>query len=636
MLKKLVCLVLAVLMILPALVACNDGDAAQAVVDSASQYTTTINMWMETESDLIAKASDLVVRLGLTPKLIKQVEEGKAQLNADQQQAWDTMSAEQKTAWEQYWTVSEAFNQITKAKFKTQVNLKMYTEDTYYSAVTGAFTDHEAALEANNGILPQDKLAAGESGVNEYGIPELKYPSVHSFQVDILYIGSYEQYTEYVRNEWLEGVNAMLEDAALKMNSYMSQAFLTAAFKEGLYYAFPNNHGVGEYVYLLADKELMSEYGDLSNATIYDTDFQTYLDYVYANYSDADNKIYPIYSETGDVEINYTHFWNYDVDSTENIAVLKHNQFSLFGTSFGGQKKLKNDNLLTDKDYMQRLAVKTHYENTEGYLTTDADAKAAVRIVKGGWELKQQYEAEGYQVLVMQYPQMTSDEIFSSMFAIGSHSGDANKSAEIITYINTNEELRNILLYGVEGTNYTFDYVTIDEKQYSYVVPTENNAYWMDVSKTGNEFLAYPNSEESILQWEYDKQQNLQAVVYPTLAMELDLKTYKIDKDCVRTINAVSEKLAVYIEDNLSTYNEVMSLYSVACGKVSDKQMASFLLGLLGTVTYTADGAEVTVTADSLAAALTTMKNQNLSKDKTAPQSPYALYLDWCTKNEIG
>ncbi|MBE6595241.1 MAG: hypothetical protein E7644_05530 [Ruminococcaceae bacterium] len=626
MLKKIVCLALALLMVLPLLVACDQGDAMDNINDEASQYTTTINMWLITESQLVADAGKLVLS-GLNPTKPedKQTEEEKATLAA--------LSEEQMTALLQVYQVSEAFNQVTKAKFKTKVNLKFFTEDEYYTAVEGALTKHEEELEKNNGILPTDDIQAGETVKNEYGIPELRYPNVHDFQVDIMYLGQYDRYVTYVRNGWLKDLNVVKEENALKLNSYISTALMNAALRQSMLYAFPNNHGVGEYVYLVADSALMDSYGSLGTASIYDTTFQNYLDFVYNNYSDAENKIYPIYSETGTVDINYTHYWSFDIDSVADVPLLNNTSFNLFGSNYSGKKKLDCNNLLTDASYMKRLAAKKHYENTEGYLTTDPNAKAAVRIVKGGWELKQKYEAEGYKVLVMQNPTMTTEEIYGSMFAIGSHTVSASTSAAIITYLNTNEELRNILLYGVEGVNYTLEKVTVNEKEYSYAVPTVDNIYQMDVSKTGNEFIAYPNSADSVLQWEYDKQQNLDAVSYPTASLELDVLAKKLDTKTVRIINAVSEKLDAYLESNVHTASDVMALYTAASNEAANTQMAAFLLSLVGDVSYTENGTATAITVEALAEALRVSKLSVLYTDQDA--SAYALYISWCTKNGI-
>ena len=139
----------------------------------------------------------------------------------------------------------------------------------------------------------------------------------------------------------------------------------------------------------------------------------------------------------------------------------------------------------------------------------------------------------------------------------------------------------------------------------------EGNIYEMDVHKTGNEFIAYPNSADSVLQWEYDKAQNLDVVSYPTTSLELD----------------------VYLKENVNTASDVMALYTAASNEATNEQMAAFLLGLLGEVSYRNGNEVAVITAADLAEALRVSKLSNIYKDQNA--SPYALYIAWCTKNGI-
>ena len=107
---------------------------------------------------------------------------------------------------------------------------------------------------------------------------------------------------------------------------------------------------------------------------------------------------------------------------------------------------------------------------------------------------------------------------------------------EIITYLNTNAELRNILQYGIEGKNYELVTATdekhepmLDEtgKPLVYAQALPDNTYVMDITKTGNMFIAYPNAKESnvaegkygVMHWAIGKQQNLDAATYPTVGL---------------------------------------------------------------------------------------------------------------------
>ncbi len=626
--KKIVCLALALLMVLPLLAGCSKEGNINSINEEASRYTSTLNVWLITESQLVADASEVLLS-GITPTR----EENKLLTDAEKA-VLDGMSADQKEAWHQVFAVSEAVNKLTKAKFKTQLNLKYFTESEYYAAVEAAFLKHEENIAAGN-FATENKTE--ETILNEYGIPELKYPSVADYQVDIFFIGSQEKYFNYVENKWLTDMRAHLEDSAVKLNSYVSSTYLTAAAIDGMVYALPNNHGIGEYVYLLADKELLDEYNsNLTGATLYDTQFKEYLDYIYATYKDSD-KIYPIYTDNqnGKIDLDYTHYWSFDLDTAPGLVLQTPDRFSIFGDSSTDKKVLGNVNLLSDATYMKALANKTHYEKTNGYLTTDPSQRAAVRVVTGGWELKQQYEAQGYEVLVMQYPQLTDEEIYASMFGVGKYSISAVRSAEILTFLNTNAEVRNILQYGIEGVNYTLETVDINDKTYSYVDEVRTNLYKMDVNKTGNVFLTYPNSAESVLRWEYEQQQNLEMVVYPTLALNFS-SAYKLDEKSMRVMEAASAKLAQAIEA-MTTAEEVEAIYLTA-SRLTDEDiwaMADLILYYAGEISYTVGTQTSVATRQDIALALLAWQNTQYQEGENATQSPYYLYYDWCVRQGL-
>lgn len=627
--KKIVCLVLTVLMVLPLLVGCSKQGTIENINEEASRYTSTLNVWLITESQLVADASKVILS-GITPKreinnLLTDAE--KAVLNG--------MSAEQKEAWYQVYEISEAVNKLTKAKYKTQLNLVYHTENDYYAAVEAAFTEHKKNIDAGN-FTVENKTE--ETILNEFGIPELKYPAVNGYQVDILFIGGQEKYFEYAGNNWLTDMRDHLEDSAVKLKSYINGEYLAAAALDGMIYALPNNRGIGEYVYLLADKDLMDEYNsNLTGATLYDTEFKEYLDYIYEKY-DGSEKIYPIYTDNADgkIDLDYAHYWSFDLDEIPGVVVQKNDRFSIFGDSSTNKTVLDTGNLLSDATYMKALANKTHYEKSAGYVTTDPEQKAAVRVVTGGWELKQQYEAEGYEVMVMQYPRLTDEALYSSMFGVGKYSVSAVRSSEILTFLNTNAEARNILQYGVEGKNYTLQTVELEGEVYTYVEEMKNNLYKMDVNKTGNVFLTYPNSADSVLRWEYEQQQNLDMIMHPTLALNFS-PSYKLDEKSVRVMAAVSAKLAEAI-DAMTTAEEVEALYLTASRYIGDDyvwEMANLILYYTGEVTYTVGTETFTVTGGDLVGALLSFRKTELTQGKDALQGPYYLYYEWCIRQGL-
>ena len=677
MMKKIICLVLGLLMMVSILTSCSsDGDVIDDINNKASRLTTTLNLWVITESEVVASVSDLAIK-GLDPAKDEDElsDEEKAQLSA--------LSGEQKETLTQLLQIRQAINKITKQKLKTQINVKYVTEAEYYTKVEKAFVDHEAAIEAakeaaraereaiKRGEIvatEEEEVTTDETVINEYGIPELKYPTADDYQVDILFIGNYDKYREYVDKEWLVSLNDKLENSAMQISYFVNQIFLESSTYSSLKYAVPNNHTVGDYTYLCINTDEMEALGftadKFDSLSIYDESFYQFLKLVKTKCDSTETaaeKIYPIYSESGTLDLSLVHYWNFDLDSDQGYSVLNQNKFSIFGGIFSNvadsttgaltdrgdqvtfSNLLKSDSGSGYSDYLENyLARRLEYEK-DGYITTDANATAMTCVVKGGWELKAEYEAKGYDVYIMENPRATDSDVYSSMFALGAYTSDENRAMEIITYLNTNSELRNLLQYGVENVNYTLSSVTqkneegIDESYY-YAVETENNTYKMDINKTGNVFLAYPSCAEDVFEWEYGKQQNLDATTYPTLGLYFNLTEYQLDEKSVRIMNAVSERLYDGVISKFQTKEDVFAFAaSVPSGNnVTSLDMAKFLLEQTGNVmTYKEGCAEKQFTEAELAAAIVCMETNKIASDDNALQSPNALYVDWLTNSGV-
>lgn len=607
--KKLICLLLCFAFLVPALASCNkSSDALSDTATEASRYTTTLNVWLITEE-------------GTDP----------AQAAA----------------------VNNAINKLTKAKFKTQLNIKYLTESEYYDAVEKAFADKKQAQEEEKkakkaaqeaqkrgeAVTTTESATEEETFLNEYGIPELKYPVVPDYQVDILFLGSYEKYRQYADNEWLSSMDDEMQDYGGELAYYINSIFRDAAVYGGTTYAMPNNHAIGEYTFLAVDKELFARFGytveTMENPSVLNAEFYDVLNKAYKN------GITPIYSESGELDLGLVHYWNFTVDGPSGTAVQHPDVFSIYGSAYSNASK-RGDQLGTglifrDAEYRQRLKRKAEYESTTGFITTDAEAKTAVKIVKGGYALKKQYEDQGYTVLTAQSPRATDEDVYGSMFAIGGYVTETNASRamEIITYLNTNSEFRNLLQYGIENVNYVLNtYVDeTDGKEYSYVTLTETNAYHMDINKTGNVFIAYPDSRENVKLWADYKKQNLEATTEPALGLYFSTD-YKTDTDTIRVLNAVSAAVRNYMDANLGTLDSVNAfLSSFDAEATSNAKLARFLLSLAeGDIVYNAAGD--VVTAKKLEDAIKAMRNSTLSEDDTTtPASPSALYNDWLTAN---
>ncbi len=644
MTKKLVCLVLALLMVLAVLTSCSkDGDAAEDTMNEASRYTTTLNVWMITESEPIATVSELMWN-GFNAEVdyakFDELSENDRKTHAQGKAIYDTLSDVEKEAVAQLGQINKAINKITKTKFKTQLKIRYLTEENYYAGIERAFAERQAAKD--NGTLQSPTISADETVLNEYGVPELKYPTTAGYQIDIMYVGEAHKYRAYADNGWLYALDGMISDSAVELTYYINNVLLSSAKYREVTYGVPTNSTIGEYIYLAVDEELAANYGYDSvmdfESSLYSNNCYDFLEYVYAAYTDTENRIdvKPIYcDEDVDLEeLNLLHFWSYDLDSVPGQFVLNPETFSLFGgfyfAEFVQGAEIGNTNLLSSTRYQQMLSKKLRYETAENYLTTDSAEKTAVRVVKGGLQERVALEADGYTVLTVKTPRVTDESVFGNMFSVGAFTVDSERCMEVITYINTNAEFRNLLQYGIEGVNYTLKEVECEDgftRQYAEM--TAENLYVMDVEKTGNVFIAYPNSEENVMLWEYGKKQNNDATAYPTVGINFDLAKYKLDEMSIYIINSVSQQYKALL-DAAQTKEDLNKLFPEIKDYATSEAFAAFLLEKIApngrTPYYTVCGTDYVLSKADLIAALNCMNVSKLNETEGALQSPYALY----------
>lgn len=127
------------------------------------------------------------------------------------------------------------------------------------------------------------------------------------------------------------------------------------------------------------------------------------------------------------------------------------------------------------------------------------NADELVYEISGPYELRAELEANGNFCNIIKQPTATTEEVFSSAFAIVNTEAKYNDRAMKIIYaINTDTYLRNLLQYGVMGTNYTVengDIVRISEGE---------NVYNMNILHTGDIFKAEFCSEINWTKTAYD------------------------------------------------------------------------------------------------------------------------------------
>ncbi|MBO5938265.1 MAG: hypothetical protein J6Q82_02045 [Clostridia bacterium] len=553
MMKKFIALSLSLLMLLSVcLTGCSEKTDEEAVEDiskKASKSAMTLSMYLMSEEP-VEKCDDCIAH----------------DAGEDVKVCTDQNNAQPCT----YRLVSDAVNRVTESKFKTRLVLNYYTEAEYYKKLEESFAAREAAKKAGqlaNTVIAEE-TEEDETFVNELGQIEIKYPTIAGYQVDIFFLGGEAKFNEYRQKNLLASLDNSLSDASKKLNQYIFPQFLSGikTLGGGTTYAIPNNRTVGEYTFLLLNKQALNDTYRRTEggSTTFDTytsltakDCERFLDDVH-NYQ-AD-KFYPIYK---DADIT-----NYDIAkaTTQFVGVGDEgkivNEFSLMGwgektdTTFGGFSTLEDDT------FIETLTALKKYE-TQGYYydaATDAGKKFAIGYVKGGAELIDQYSKE-YEMIVVEAPTMTAETVLESTFAVCANTTSLLRSMQILTYLNTDEDFRNLILYGIEGEHYrVIDTNEVKNQMGDTYKQAErlNNKYVMDVNKTGNVFISYPSTDKIASIYDWGVKQNQDIVVEMAFGFDLDNTGYQTDREALKMLRTVSADIWAKYEES-ATIDEFLA-----------------------------------------------------------------------------
>ncbi len=420
--------------------------------------------------------------------------------------------------------VETEINKILKPMYTTAVEFRTIPEDQYTDAVYAQIQkiqqkldDDDAAVSVSRELeqsrrldgITDDKKETEEVSEtvvetleNSFGQSEKRYPSVGEYQFDIFLVTSYDMYLDLIEKEAIMDLEDSLKSTGKVLPKYIYPSFLEAArFEFGDAYAIPNNHGMGEYRFLLTNKELINKYHYDVDTLLSMADCEDFIRDVAEG--ENDKALAPLLSW---VEPAGMHYWSED------------GKWSVLASYIGSKSEPSAQSVVTDifsiPQYRENFKLMKSLEE-DGLIAEDPDSveKFAVGVVSAGSldEVEELY-GEEYNITVFDYPKATQEELFDSAFAVSAATRDLTRCMEVITAINTQPELRNLIQYGVEGVHYNRD----DDNRVVRVRDENGNAaYNMDIAHTGNTYIAYPEEGMSDDQWERDMERNLDSCLTP-------------------------------------------------------------------------------------------------------------------------
>ncbi len=329
--------------------------------------------------------------------------------------------------------------------------------------------------------------------------------------------------------------------------------------------------------------------------------------------SDADGNVRP------------TYYYSFDTEA----------DFSILGTMMKdaamrnrGQINLGFNALFTNTEYHQLFGALKSYEYEEYYGEVKEGQRAAVSFMKGDSRVKMDYEENGvyvgedgreYYVVIAEYPEATEEELYGNMFAVYANSSHLSRAMKVITYLNTNQELRDLLQYGIENQHYERN----DDGTVKLLSNEKFGIYRMDLEKTGNCFIATPTEELGADAWTYAKMQNNDSLINPLLGFDFNAMTadsdYALDVALIDEIKRLNAEALAMINE-CGNKDDLMSLMSDTTDGLIRKHSASAGNVKLNKATNPTYDPEMPLGPD--------VADQT---PDTSGSSPYAVYQNWLT-----
>ena len=454
--------------------------------------------------------------------------------------------------------VQEAMNVLSKSEYKTQVILQLKTADEYVAFVESQAQKIEeeiAAKEAEEARIraekkakrEAEKIAAAQSKIRSiwattttadpdeetegsqemtedaYGRAVLKYPELEGTHLDIVFVTGYDMLVDFVNKGYLEELSSELTSGSKILNKYIYPTFLENTKVDGGQYAIGNNRLIGQFTYLLIDKDLAKKY-NVNTAYFYELgELESFLDAVKANEPD-----YVPISQT--IDMNYVQY----------ALGYKNMLGSIIKGTYKTNVASTPKNLLAQERYVAHYALLDKLV-AGGYVGTGAEGeKYAVQFATGdvttpekeGW-------ADKYVVFEYEVPIAYEEEVFSGMFCVSSYCSNVSRCMEIIKMLNTNAEYRTTYAFGIEGENYTVN----DDG----TVHMLNDDWSMNFYHTGNTLIGRVPETLPADYSEIAKAQNIRSIISPYMKWKYEAEDEEAEK-LLKEYLALNEKYMAEFE----------------------------------------------------------------------------------------
>lgn len=472
--------------------------------------------------------------------------------------------------------VELAMNRIIFYRLGVCVKLMLYTADEYEAAVEAKYAEieaykaeQEANKKNNTSSEPSDEsetsevsedILTGEKLLDnlENGIDTV----LEAPRLDIFLIRGFDEYSKWANEKKLAALDEKLASEAKLIKDYVHPYFFQAAKIGTKTYGVPCNTTIGQYRYIVFDKELLNKYKLDAKTMCSVSDLQEYLELIKENEPD----IIPMQTAT---------------DSSD-YAFMFENGFATYVDSTGHVlSSYEDEGLLSYLAMIARYNALGYFNTADGKTAeTDPDTRFAVSFIDGDAQSIKDLEAatgREYDYNVYQVPTATNYNTIDSLLCISQYctSNELDDVAKLLSLIYTDTDLQNLLAHGVKNEHYTLD----DNDQVVKIKDADGNAYSVDRIYAGNQFISTTLAGEDKEIWERAKEQNRAAVISNTLGFSVTQSsfTYKDEN---------KKKLTIYEPDYCKILSDVIKKHypTLMQGKAVDFNIDEFTAAATQTV----------------------------------------------------
>jgi len=517
--KRLLCFAIAVLMLCTVfLTSCSDGrteDEIMAdIVENSRDVALTFTVMIPTDAD--TSSPDFTARLLAVEEAIN------SRLRQDCTQI--KLIAVNDKQYDQ--ALRDRMNQIANDLPKIEV-VKKNEFGTEYTVLETDRTKLPAALAPS-------KIADNKAGPvylngkdGEYTI-KLLYPDINPFQCDIILVRNEQDYKTFSENKQIVSWKDELADSGKynRINKIVDSDILNQLRIGTEIYGVPNNHvfSNNEYKFMLISKEVAGKVSGFDIKKLTKADGTVDYSALEAFMTSA-SKLSGVVALSATMKDAPVSFWGND-------------DFSLVGSGLKGGAAFDT---LGNSDFVSFVKLFKQFNADAG------TSKVAVSYVDGTAEDIAELEKDNY-VIKVGLPTFDSDAAFDSVFAVTDYSVNYARAKEIVYILQTDEEIRTLLQYGVEDE----DYEIVDGVLEMNTDNNGNYTYKMNPLYTGNGYLTYVAPGTSMDYWNAVKVANYDSIVDTYTGFDAyynGLSNKNEIKEKINALNNLSGEVFENIED---------------------------------------------------------------------------------------